>query len=88
MLAVFTGSAWTADLANTGLAPSTTVQWVAAMAAFLSALIIAVAAAANWKQEVEDHTADKLLWSAVDEDVDGLNFGDGRAIEHKALEKH
>lgn len=87
LLAVFSGSAWTADLAKVGLFSSTTVQWVAAIAAFLSATVVAIVTAANWKQEEIDHTADKLLWMKVDSGIEELKLSSNGGLDGNALKQ-
>ena len=82
VLAIFTGSAWTADLANAGIASSATIQWVAAVAAFLSALIVAVSATADWKQDQAEHKAAQNRWSIVLEDIAAIRM-DGDAPKRR-----
>ena len=86
VLAIFTGSAWTADLANAGIASSATIQWVAAVAAFLSALIVAVSATADWKQEQAEHKAAQNRWSTVLEDIAAIRMDGDTSKRRERLE--
>ena len=86
VLAVFTGSAWTADVAGAGIASSTTIQWVAAVAAFLSALIVAVSATADWKRDEVEHKAAQNRWSTVLEDIAAIRLDGDTPKRRRQLE--
>jgi signal transduction histidine kinase len=69
-----------------GTFKSTTIQWVAAIAAFLSAIVVAITTASNWKQKSAEHTTDKLLWAAVDSDIEEIRFHSNGELDDKAVD--
>jgi hypothetical protein len=72
LLAVLTGTAWTGDVAGAGVFSSTTVQIVAAIAAFASAAVTGISTANDWNKQVVDHTAAEDRWEAVMRDLASL----------------
>ena len=80
VLALFTGTAWTADLGGgTGLFSSTTVQVVAAIAAFGSAAVASLTAALGWNDAQRAHTTAAQCWATVMLDINKAKHAPGNS---------
>ena len=54
VLGVFSGAVWTVDMADAGV-PSETVKWVAAIAGFMVAVLVALEKGGNFAGRADDH---------------------------------
>lgn len=70
VLALFTGTAWTTDLGGgTGFFSSTTVQVVAAIAAFAAALVASLTTTLGWNDAQQAHATAAQSWATVMLDI-------------------